>query len=169
MRRILVLLLAALLLALLAVPPSAGAQSLKFLGGAGYVDKMVALAPSNHGTTLDGFTALVDAFGAAGVVNSALNPLCTACVEQEAGSAFLASLNAGGETVAGVGYTVIESRYDEVVTPYTSAFLPFRGCRSGVAVPGSPFCPVSRAGAGAARRAGGSPGPGARRIRRRRG
>jgi len=96
---------------------------LKFLGGAAFVDKLVALAPSNHGTTLDGLTALVNAFGAAGLVNSALNPLCTACVEQEAGSAFLDSLNAGGETVAGVSYTVIESRYDEVVTPYTSAFL----------------------------------------------
>jgi len=96
---------------------------LKFLGGAAHVDKMIALAPSNHGTTLDGLTALVTALGAAGLVNGALNALCTACVEQEAGSSFLANLNAGGETAAGVSYTVIESRYDEVVTPYTSAFL----------------------------------------------
>ena len=96
---------------------------LKFLGGARYVDKLIALAPSNHGTTLDGLTALVQALGAAGLVNGALNPLCTACVEQEAGSPFLTSLNAGGDTVPGVTYTVIESRDDEVVTPYTSAFL----------------------------------------------
>ncbi len=96
---------------------------LRFLGGAAYVDKLVALAPSNHGTTLDGLTALVAALGAAGLVNGALNALCPACVQQEAGSSFLANLNAGGETVAGVSYTVIESRYDEVVTPYTSAFL----------------------------------------------
>ncbi len=99
---------------------------LKFLGGAAFVNRLVALAPSNHGTTLDGLTALVRAFGAvfgSGLVNGALNALCTACVQQEAGSAFLASLNAGGDTVAGVSYTVIESRNDEVVTPYTSAFL----------------------------------------------
>jgi triacylglycerol esterase/lipase EstA (alpha/beta hydrolase family) len=96
---------------------------LKFLGGAAFVNRLVALAPSNHGTTLDGLTALVRAFGAAGLVNGALNALCTACVQQEAGSAFLANLNAGGETVAGVSYTVIESRNDEGVTPYTSAFL----------------------------------------------
>jgi triacylglycerol esterase/lipase EstA (alpha/beta hydrolase family) len=99
---------------------------LKFLGGAAHVDKLVALAPSNHGTTLDGLTALVTALGqvlGSGLVNGAINALCTACVQQEVGSPFLTNLNAGGETVAGVSYTVIESRYDEVVTPYTSAFL----------------------------------------------
>ena len=46
---------------------------LKFLGGAAFVNRLVALAPSNHGTTLDGLTALVRAFGAAGIVNGALN------------------------------------------------------------------------------------------------
>ena len=97
---------------------------LKFGGGAAHVDKLVALAPSNHGTTLGGLTALVTALGQAGLVNGAVNALCTACVQQEQGSSFLTNLNAGGETVAGVSYTVIESRYDEVVTPYTSAFLP---------------------------------------------
>src|SRR5437660_1635111 len=83
------------------------------LGGAAHVDKLVALAPSNHGTTLDGLTALVTALGTAGLVNGAINALCTACGQQEAGSSFLTNLNAGGETVAGVSYTVIESRYDE--------------------------------------------------------
>lgn len=32
-------------------------------------------------------------------------------------------LNAGGDTQTGIAYTVIESVHDEVVTPYTSAFL----------------------------------------------
>ncbi|HEY4702049.1 MAG TPA: hypothetical protein VIH64_09180 [Streptosporangiaceae bacterium] len=35
----------------------------------------------------------------------------------------MTSLNAGGDTVAGPTYTVIETRNDEIVTPYTSAFL----------------------------------------------
>ena len=99
---------------------------LKFLGGAAHVNKLVALAPRNHGTTLDGLPALATALGAvfgSGLVTGTLNALCTACVQQEAGSSFLASLNAGGDTVAGVSYTVIESRNDEVVTPFTSAFL----------------------------------------------
>ncbi|HEX6527723.1 MAG TPA: alpha/beta fold hydrolase [Streptosporangiaceae bacterium] len=96
---------------------------LKFLGGAQYVRTLVGLAPSNHGTTLDGLTSLANTLNLIGLVNSAISPLCTACAEQEAGSPFLASLNAGGDTVPGVSYTVIESRDDEVVTPYTSAFL----------------------------------------------
>ena len=45
------------------------------------------------------------------------------CAEQQAGSPFMTKLNAGGDTVPGVDYTVIESRNDEVVTPYKSAFL----------------------------------------------
>jgi triacylglycerol esterase/lipase EstA (alpha/beta hydrolase family) len=93
---------------------------LKFLGGAAKVHTLVGLAPSNHGTTLDGITTLGSFFpGSSGFVGS----LCPACEEQEAGSAFLNSLNTGGDTVRGVKYTVIESANDEVVTPYTSAFL----------------------------------------------
>jgi triacylglycerol esterase/lipase EstA (alpha/beta hydrolase family) len=95
-----------------------------FLGGAAYVDKLVALAPSNYGTTLDGLTELADALGLIAPVNSLLSAGCEACVEQEEGSAFLDNLNAGGGTVPDVSYTVIETQDDEVVTPYTNAFLP---------------------------------------------
>ena len=35
----------------------------------------------------------------------------------------MSMLNAGADTVAGPKYVVIESKYDEVVTPYSSAFL----------------------------------------------
>ena len=55
--------------------------------------------------------------------NALVGALCPACEQQSAGSAFLTKLNAGGETSPGVDYTVIESANDEVVTPYTSAFL----------------------------------------------
>ena len=48
---------------------------------------------------------------------------CPACQEQEAGSPFMTKLN-GTPDPTDVTYTVIESRNDEVVTPYTSAFLP---------------------------------------------
>ena len=88
---------------------------LKFLGGAGRVDDLVGLAPSNHGTT----TPLAPLIG----------PGCRACAQQVAGSRFMTRLNAGDETPGNVSYTVIETRNDEVVTPYASAFLP-RGPRT---------------------------------------
>jgi triacylglycerol esterase/lipase EstA (alpha/beta hydrolase family) len=96
---------------------------INFLGGASKVNDFVAIAPSNYGTTLDNLTNLVNLLGVAGEINGALGSVCAACVEQEKGSAFLANLNAA-PTVPGVRYTVIESVDDEIVTPYTSAFLP---------------------------------------------
>ncbi len=93
---------------------------LKYLGGSSRVHTLVGLAPSNHGTTIDGITTVGRYIPYS---NQFVGAACTACVQQEAGSSFLANLNSGGDTVPGVNYTVIESQYDEVVTPYTSAFL----------------------------------------------
>jgi triacylglycerol esterase/lipase EstA (alpha/beta hydrolase family) len=93
---------------------------LKFLGGAGKTHTLVGLAPSNHGTTLNGLAVLASAFpGALDVLNSS----CPACADQVVGSSLLTRLNSGGDTVAGVAYTVIATRYDEVVTPYSTQFL----------------------------------------------
>ena len=93
---------------------------IKNLGGAAKVNALVGLAPSNHGTTLNGLFTLASYFPGS---SSLVGADCPACAEQEAGSSFITNLNAGGETVSGVKYTVIESENDEVVTPYTSAFL----------------------------------------------
>ncbi|MEU8845366.1 hypothetical protein AB0C70_03795 [Streptomyces sp. NPDC048564] len=48
---------------------------------------------------------------------------CKACSQQLIGSDFLRDLNAAGETDPDITYTVITTRCDEVVTPYTSACL----------------------------------------------
>ncbi|MGY3200758.1 esterase/lipase family protein [Streptomyces sp. TE5632] len=93
---------------------------LKFLGGADEVNALVGIAPSNHGTTLGGLTNLLPYFPGAGDL---LNENTPALAQQIAGSAFLAKLNAGGDTVPGVRYTVLATRYDEVVTPYRSQYL----------------------------------------------
>ncbi|WP_412543813.1 alpha/beta fold hydrolase [Longispora sp. K20-0274] len=93
---------------------------LKFLGGAAKVDKLVGLAPSNHGTTLSGIANLADYFpGVAQLVYTA----CPACQDQVVGSATMTQLNAGGDTVAGVRYTVISTWYDQVVTPWRTQQL----------------------------------------------
>ncbi|MGC5040877.1 MULTISPECIES: esterase/lipase family protein [unclassified Streptomyces] len=93
---------------------------LRFLGGAAKVNALVGIAPSNHGTDLNGFTHLLPYFpGAAGL----LSRNTPALADQVAGSDFLTKLNAGGDTVPGVRYTVIATRYDEVVTPWRSQYL----------------------------------------------
>ncbi|HEY4408586.1 MAG TPA: alpha/beta fold hydrolase, partial [Acidimicrobiia bacterium] len=79
----------------------------KYLGGSEHVDDLIGLSPSNHGTT----NPLVVQTGLIG---------CAACAEQQADSPFLANLNAGDETPPPVDYTVIQTRRDEVVIPYTS-------------------------------------------------
>jgi triacylglycerol esterase/lipase EstA (alpha/beta hydrolase family) len=89
---------------------------LRFGGGAAKVRTLVGLSPSNHGTL-----SSLDALPAAGALVEL--GLGAALRQQVAGSQFMGALNSAGDTVAGVRYTVIQTRYDEVVTPYTSAFL----------------------------------------------
>jgi triacylglycerol esterase/lipase EstA (alpha/beta hydrolase family) len=86
---------------------------LRFLGGAAKVDKLIGIAPSNHGTKTP--LVLPPAWPAGAV--------CQACLDQMAGSPFLTKLNAGGDLQPGPFYTVISTKNDEVVTPYTSQAL----------------------------------------------
>ncbi|GGY98801.1 esterase/lipase family protein [Streptomyces poonensis] len=92
---------------------------LKFLGGADKVHHLIGIAPSNHGTTLHGLAPLVRVAGRP----VGLARTFPAVSQQLAGSRFLARLNAGGDTVPGVHYTVLATRYDLNVTPYWSQFL----------------------------------------------
>lgn len=93
-----------------------------FLGGAKYVHMLVGLSPPNNGTTLYGLNKLILTFQKLGLPTPATFG-CEACNQQMTGSSFLAHLNQGGDTVPGPKYVVIESSFDEVVTPYTSAWL----------------------------------------------
>ncbi len=81
---------------------------MKFLGGAPLVHMLVGLAPSNHGTTL---SALVMEETSMKLGLSANG--CIACTEQRvgSGSTFLSTLNAGGDTVPGPAYVVIETSH----------------------------------------------------------
>ena len=99
---------------------------IKFLGGASKVNELIGLAPSNHGTTLNGLTTLVEVFPFATEIVSGLLEFLGApsLPEQAQGSPFMKKLFGSGEpVVAGVRYVVIETEHDEVVTPYTNAFL----------------------------------------------
>ena len=81
---------------------------LRFLGGARHVEELVALAPSNHGTK---------------IAEGANTPGCPACEQQGTNSPFLRRLNRRREVEKGVDYTVIQTKKDTTVVPYTSAFL----------------------------------------------
>jgi triacylglycerol esterase/lipase EstA (alpha/beta hydrolase family) len=95
---------------------------IKDLGGAAKVNMLIGLAPSNHGTTLDGLNTLVNDLTVLGIPAATLLG-CVSCTEQIVPSSVITQLNAGTEAPAGPKYVVIESKYDEIVTPYTSAFL----------------------------------------------
>jgi triacylglycerol esterase/lipase EstA (alpha/beta hydrolase family) len=67
------------------------------------VDDLVGLSPSNHGTT---------------VADVACQFSCNPSFwQQRSISAFIAALNSGAETFAGISYTVAYTRLDEVVVP----------------------------------------------------
>jgi hypothetical protein len=70
------------------------------------VDDVIGIAPTNHGTRALDLLALGCRLG------------CVAASwQQGADSAFMAALNSGAETFAGISYTTIATRFDEVVLP----------------------------------------------------
>ena len=73
------------------------------------VDDLVALAPPNHGTTRG---------------HASCRRACFPAHRQQMDEArFIAALNSVQETFAGISYTNVYTRYDEVVTPPASAAL----------------------------------------------
>ena len=100
----------------------------KNLGGAADVDSMVNLAVPHYGAPIGNWLAL---FG----------PLCTAaCDEGTPGSDFLYALNAGDDTIGNVVYTNLISITDELVNPYTQAFLANDGNNTNVLIQSQ--CPL---------------------------
>jgi triacylglycerol lipase len=89
---------------------------IKFLGGRRLVDDLVGIAPPNHGLNPGPiFTPYLQRL-----------PACLqgACIEQVVNSQFLQKLNDGDQTPGPVAYTMIGTRDDDMVVPFTSTFLP---------------------------------------------
>jgi len=95
-------------------------------GMAAKVHSVVALAPPTHGTTLWGLSYLVNGLGITGAVSTA----CAACGDLLAGSAAVTALDNGPIAQPGVAYTTIISKFDEAITPYTSAAINEPGVRN---------------------------------------
>ncbi|WP_353108162.1 alpha/beta fold hydrolase [Gordonia sp. (in: high G+C Gram-positive bacteria)] len=96
------------------------------------VGKLVMLAAPNHGTTLDGLAWIGRQINNAGLDIMGFYAWLYGAgpIDQSVGSPFIKRLNSGRMTYPGVEYTNIASRFDEVVTPYTSAFIRSAGVRN---------------------------------------
>jgi triacylglycerol esterase/lipase EstA (alpha/beta hydrolase family) len=99
----------------------------KFLGGDKHVDHYVGMTPLWDGSTLGGVSELERAAGVLkldGLETALFKPVCASCRQFLRGSDFLKKMNSGGgPRVDGVDYTMIMTKYDEAVIPYTSGIM----------------------------------------------
>jgi len=96
---------------------------LEYLGGAAKVARYVGVSGVKHGTTLHGIGTFVTAFES--LFPGAPDPTsgsCQSCSEFLVGSDYVRAIEARAPA-PGVTYTNISTRYDELVSPYTSSFL----------------------------------------------
>lgn len=102
---------------------------LKRLGGAEKVNAYVAITPLYDGSTGWGIDEVVHwltslPLGIGDAFQNFIGDVCGACLDALHGSRFTAELYADGViAVPGVTYTTILTRYDEIVTPWTSGYL----------------------------------------------
>ncbi|TQL68982.1 lipase (class 2) [Nocardioides albertanoniae] len=96
----------------------------KFLDGAAKIDHYVSLAPVWHGGGVSTLGQLMVAGAAYGFKAEDVLPIAQFGPEVISGSPFMNKIREGGAAVAGVRYTNIVTKYDEVVVPYTSGIEP---------------------------------------------
>jgi triacylglycerol esterase/lipase EstA (alpha/beta hydrolase family) len=127
-----------------------GFQSLyvtKTQGVASQIDRVVAIAPPTHGTTFGGLYSLATAFGQGALVDQALSAFgCQACGDLVTGGTAVQTLDAGPIAQPGVSYTIIASRYDELVTPTGTAFVQEPGVVNEYVQNFCPYDPVGHIG-----------------------
>ena len=93
------------------------------LGGADKVSQLIGIAPSNHGTDVDGLIGLQDLPILGPLLTGTANMFGQALEQQALGSEFQQEVYGNGDTRPGVLYTTITSTNDEVVIPYTQQAL----------------------------------------------
>ncbi|MFC9516832.1 esterase/lipase family protein [Nocardiaceae bacterium NPDC056970] len=98
------------------------------LGGAAVVDRWVGVASPTYGGNMYGIVTLLKLLPRPDRIAEWLTS--EAISQQMQGSPFLAALNAGGDTVPGVRYTTIGSRYDEMIQPHGNIALRDPGAKN---------------------------------------
>ncbi|MBF6271961.1 MULTISPECIES: triacylglycerol lipase [Nocardia] len=105
-----------------------GNYFVKRLGGSDKVDKFVAIAApwlGTFGPVIDPAREFARRLGAEPAFDGVLGVSpCAACAQMTGSTDFLRSLNSDGVYDPDVTYTNIETRYDELVVPYTVALVP---------------------------------------------
>ncbi|MFC4942457.1 esterase/lipase family protein [Pseudonocardia sp. GCM10023141] len=113
------------------------------------IDKVVAIAPPTHGTSFAGLYNLAYVFGQSerDTVDKALKTLgCPACSQLGTGGSAVATLNDGPVAQPGIDYTVITSKFDELVTPTETSFVREPGVVNQYVQDFCPFDPVGHIG-----------------------
>jgi triacylglycerol esterase/lipase EstA (alpha/beta hydrolase family) len=87
------------------------------------VARVVALAPPTHGTTVANLVTLSNELGLASLRDLLLSSYCQSCDELIDGGSAVSALDNGAIAQPGIAYTILISRYDELVTPPTTAFV----------------------------------------------
>ena len=106
---------------------------IKYYGGDKKVNHLIGIVPSNKGTSILGMERFLNKSGrpANTIVGTVAKFLNMESVPQQLqGSTFLKDLNAGGMTAPGVKYTVIATRFDNRVFPWTNALIPESGAKN---------------------------------------
>jgi len=111
------------------------------LGGADVVGRWIGIASPTYGGVMYGIVPLLRLLPDPDRIAEGLTS--TAISQQMQGSPFLVALNAGGDTVPGVAYTTIGSRYDEMIQPHTNIALRDRGATNILV---QDLCPENRGG-----------------------
>ncbi|HEY9311131.1 esterase/lipase family protein [Williamsia sp.] len=99
---------------------------IKYLGGAGKVDKYISLAPLWNGTNVAASSEIADyakALGLGGFQEQLVGSLCGACLQMSKGSDMIRTLQSDGILDPDITYTNIMTRFDELIVPYTSGKL----------------------------------------------
>ena len=124
-----------------------GFQSLyvtKTQGIADDIGNVVAIAPPTHGTSFANLIKLANLLGIKNGVDQVLKTFgCVACTELTTGGKAVVTLNDGPIAQEGVDYTVITSRYDELVTPTETSFVREPGVVNQYV---QDFCPIDPVG-----------------------
>lgn len=93
------------------------------MGGADKVSQVIGIAPSNHGTNVDGLVALLSIPVLGQLGYATLNLIGPALTQQLVTSPFQEVVYGNGDTRPGVQYTNIITANDWIVTPYSQQML----------------------------------------------